>query len=192
MTARRRRPPTPLLLSVAAVVAAGCDRAAPPAPAGRPAPATRAAAAPADPVPSVLTISNQAYDFPPAYLILDERDAGVVAQVFSEGASPEGANDGFYLEMTLAIPDASQLDGASWQHTSGSGTRSDSPTAITVNRGANQLQPRDVTATFRVTSPDTVEVRLNGFFNVFAGRDAAVAADTVPVEATLVTRRLAQ
>lgn len=141
----------------------------------------------------MLSISNRQYEFRPARMIvggLDSGEAGVLVQVFSEGASPEGASDGFYLEMRLDIADASELDGASWQYKATSDERSDEVlSTITVNGGANQLLPKDVTATFREVSADTVEVRLIGFFNVFGGKDGGGASGVVPVQATLLAKR---
>lgn len=195
---RRRRPLAPIiLLSLGA--AAGCGRGAS---SSREGAATRPATAPAagvattgESTASVLTISNRPYQFRPARLIAEAPDSGepgVVVQVFSEGASPEGANDGYYLEMRVDAPDASQLDGASWQYASKSNDRADDVlSAITVNGGANQLQPKDVTVTFRDAGPDTVEVRVIGFFNVFNGRDGSTGAGVVAVEATLLAKRQA-
>jgi hypothetical protein len=179
-----------LTLAVAATTA--CDRKSPHEdPATRP--ATQPATTASEPAESVLTISNQAYRFHPARLIaeaLPSGEPGVLVQVFSEGASLEGAQDGFYLEMTLDIPDVSQLDGATWQYTSTSNERADDMlSAITINDGASQLQPRDVVATFRTVSPGMVEVQLSGTFNLFGGRDASTATGTVPIEATLLAKR---
>ena len=181
---------TPLLLAAPG----GCERApTEDRPAGSGTAATMpAATAPVEvPAVSVVTIGGRAYEFPSASILLDERDVGVVAQVYSEGASPEGLTDGYYLEMTLDVPGAGEIDGASWQYTSRSGERSDDPSAITVNSGGNQLQPRDVTATFRAVGEGAVEVRVVGFFSVFDSRESTAAGGTVAVEATIVARRQA-
>ena len=81
---------------------------------------------------------------------------------------------------------SSRLDGASWEYTNDSNERADDTlSAITVNGGANQLQPKDVTVTFRRVAADAFEVRINGFFNVFGARGGSVSTGVVPVEATL-------
>lgn len=189
----------PLTLTIAlalAAIVAGCGRgtSSKEGPASRPAAPPSTAAATSEPATSVLTISNRPYQFRGAHLIAETQDAGepgVRVQVFSDGASPDGTQDGFYLEMTVDAADAAQLDGAEWQYQSTSNERAeDMLSAITVNGGANQLQPKDVTVTFRDAGADVVEVRLNGFFNVFNGRDTT-AAGVVPVEATLLATRRA-
>lgn len=186
---------TPILFAlVTAVTVTGCKRRAPEGVAAtRPATQPVVASTTTKPGASVLSISNRQYEFRPARMIvggLDSGEAGVLVQVFSEGASPEGASDGFYLEMRLDIADASELDGASWQYKATSDERSDEVlSTITVNGGANQLLPKDVTATFREVSADTVEVRLIGFFNVFGGKDGGGASGVVPVQATLLAKR---
>ena len=94
--------------------------------------------------------------------------------------------------MTLDIPDSSRLDGASWEYTNDSNERADDTlSAITVNGGVNQLQPKDVTVTFRRVTGDEFEIRINGFFNVFGARDGSVSSGVVPVEATLLAKRQA-
>ncbi len=187
MQQRRSRLIATLLTT--AVLITGCRRT--PTAATRPtSPTPTAAPQPAAAPPSTLIISGKPYQFPPARLIAESSDSGVLAQVFSDGASAEGSRDGFYLELPLDVPDPAQLDGASWQFESSSNDRSDeSLSAITVNGGGNQLQARSVTITFHDLSTTTVEVRIDGTFNVFQGRDGATSTGVVPVSATLVATR---
>jgi hypothetical protein len=170
-----------------ALVIGGCRRTD--TATSRPSPATNPAAG-ATPAASTVTIGDKSYQFPPARIVVEPADAGVLAQVFSDGASPEGERDGFFIEAPLDVPEAAQIDGASWQFESQSDQRAeDALTTITVNGGGNQLQPRDVTVTFRGVSPGVVEVRVNGSFNVFKGRDGTTSVGVVPVEATLLATR---
>jgi hypothetical protein len=165
--------------------AAGCRRE----PGEAATPTTKPAATVAAPATSVWSIANRDITFPPARLAVDKQpdDSGITVRLYCD--VPEGA-DGFYLEMTVDVPDESQLDGASWEFRDASDDRSDSTNLIRVESGAAELQPRDVTVTFHATAaPDLTEVRVNGFFNVFAGREGATAVRQVPISATILAKR---
>jgi hypothetical protein len=139
--------------------------------------------------PSFIWIDQQSYEFPPARLVLRNKDDHVVALLFSVDP-PNAINDNYtgnsyFLEMPdLEIAEGSTLAGASWSYKAPNSEREESVSGIFLQGRRIQLQPFDVRVEFDgAVSP--VTVRLAGTFLKFEGDEAA--ADKTP--GTLVTVR---
>lgn len=181
-----------MVLVTAVWACGGCDRGEQPVRMATTGTAVATVAGPqpstgtADAEASVLNIAGKDIAFGPARLTLHDREGTVLAQVLAE--TPGESGDGYYLEMPLEIDGPSQIDGASWQFVAATNERVDSLNGIALDGGATQLQPKDVTVVFHRVSSGSVEVRVNGFFNVFAGREGTAAVRSVPVTGTVIAR----
>jgi hypothetical protein len=168
-------------------VACGCDRPSQPAtPASQPAQATPTTVPQTVPSPTsgrpptLISIDQVRYEFPPARILLRQRDDRVTAVLYSddprEAIEDSYSGNSFYIETRLEIPDASAIDGAEWTFSTERQDRAESPSGIFLAGTRVQLQPADVQISFH-GQPPTLQVRLSGTFLRFD----ALAPDAPPV-----------
>lgn len=181
-----------ILLIVAGL--AGCERSEPPAPnpqqqpvpdAAPQVPASAPAAATRPPV--IMIINDQPREFPPARLVLKERNEKTVALLISEDP-PEAIDDdyvgnSYYLEMPFDELLTSIRDQV-WMFEAPSTDKLNTPNGIFLEGNRRQLQPFQVKVQFQHIGEDDV-AWISGTFHQYD-----TTADPSPPRLVAVTARL--
>ena len=140
------------------------------------------------PTTSTLVIRNQPVTFPPARLVLQEREPNLTLLLFSD--DPEAAikadyaGNRYYLEIELDINDVAHLTAADWHYKAVSIERIDSPNGIFLEGDRRQLQPYDVNIVFTGSGPKQITATITGTFLLFQGREQS-APQSVLVQGVL-------
>jgi hypothetical protein len=192
-----------MLLTIAAS-SPGCDRQTvssstatqPAAPTTTPADeAAGAAPAPAtipastQPRVAVMLIEGRRVEFPPAKLVLRAKGGQVYALLFSDdpptALEPNYRGNSFYFEMTLDVPEPSQLASAQWIYKAPDSERSETDQGIFLNGRQQHLQPLVILIEFdNATAP--VKTYLSGqFMRHEEDADPTVPGQLVPVRGEL-------
>jgi hypothetical protein len=126
------------------------------------------------PATSTLVIRNQPVTFPPARLVLQQREPNVTLLLFSDdpetAIKADYAGNRYYLEIELDINDASHLAAADWHYKAGSIERADSPNGIFLEGDRQHLQPYDVNIVFTGVE-SRIMATMTGTFLLFHGRE---------------------
>jgi hypothetical protein len=139
------------------------------------------------PATSVLVIRNQPVTFPPARLVLQQREPNLTLLLFSD--DPEAAikadyaGNRYYLEIELDINEVAHLTAADWYYKAATIERADTPNGIFLEGDRKHLQPYDVNIVF-TGSGQQITATITGTFLLFQGREQS-PPQTVLVQGAL-------
>ena len=123
------------------------------------------------PGPSFVVVDRQPVRFPPAKLILTQKDGGVHALLFSmdppEALRPGYTGNSYYFDMTLDVPTLADLPQAVWAFSASApgGDAADSPNGLFLAGGQQVLTPQNVQIAFTRDGQQTL-VDLQGTFRI--------------------------
>jgi hypothetical protein len=140
------------------------------------------------PTTSTLVIRNQPVTFPPARLVLQQREPNLTLLLFSDdpetAIKADYAGNRYYLEIELDINDVAHLMAADWHYKAASIERADSPNGIFLEGDRKHIQPYDVNIVFSGAASQ-ITATINGTFMLFQGREQS-APQSVLVQGVLV------
>jgi len=191
------------IVAVAMALTFGCDRAPdapPPAPVTTQATVPAPSTAPAQALPVTFNIDGQSFAFPPARLVLSEKDGKVRARLFS--IDPPAAlresyqGNSFDFDLLLDIETLDELFGTRYDIARSVADRDDVVTGLFIAGGKQVLQPVQVAVLFDTFDGNDV-VLISGQFQLFdngaaptnlPGVDAS--ADAAPTQMVTVKARI--
>jgi hypothetical protein len=138
---------------------------------------------------AMMLINGRQVEFPPAKLVLRAKGGQVYALLYSDdpptALEPDYRGNSFYFEMTLDVPDPSQLASAQWMYRAPDSERSDTDQGIFLNGRHQHLQPLNIMIEFdNATAP--VKTYLSGqFLRYDEDKDPTIPGQLVPVQAEL-------
>jgi hypothetical protein len=175
------------------IAASGCDRSST---TSTTSPATQQVAATTptttattEPALAYIWVDDRMYQFPPAKVIVKNKDDQAMALLFSDDP-PEAINDNytgnsFYLELTdLESPEPGKLAGASWGYKAPNSERAESVSGIFLQGRHSHLQPFDVRIQFEGGESRST-VRMAGTFLQFDDDELKAPGKLVNVRAVL-------
>jgi hypothetical protein len=135
---------------------------------------------------SIILIDDQPYQFPPAKIILKNKDQQLAAILFSDDP-PSAIKDNysgnsFYLEATPQLADDGTLNGAVWDYKAQSSDRVDTVSGIYLRGRKQHLQPFEVHITFG-SSNSPVPISLAGTFILYDSENDQAPGKFVTVRA---------
>ncbi|HVT88129.1 MAG TPA: hypothetical protein VHD56_04695 [Tepidisphaeraceae bacterium] len=134
-------------------------------------------------LPAAISIDQQIYEFPPASVLLINRDDQIIAQLSTDdppqATQDDYAGNSFYLEMPLDVT-GNTLGDAQWQYKTADMEREEGITGIFLNGRKKVLQPFDVRVGFNSSSSPML-VLINGTFLLFDNQDAQAPVQKVSI-----------